>query len=111
MNKLNLKACGSNHPITLETDTYVENGNLYVGLICWDYGFPLHWSNLTVNLGVPCKKNCSFIDTNNNGNGIVAWLEANKLGKLTGRTEVSGYCVYPEFKFDMEEVNKYLEEF
>lgn len=110
MNKLNLNAWGNNHQITLETNTYAENGNLYVGLICWDDGFPLPWSNLTVNLGAKCKPNCSFIDTNNNGDGIISWLEANKLGKLTGRTKASGYCIYPEFEFDMDEVNKYLED-
>lgn len=110
MNKLNLNAWGSNHAITLETNTYTENGNLCVGLICWDEGFREPWSNLTVNLGVKCKPNCSFIDTNNNGDGIISWLEANKLGKLTGRMEMSGYCIYPEFEFDMDEVDKYLDD-
>ena len=110
MATLNLNAWGGNHTITLTTNIYAENGNLYVGLICWDDGFREPWSDLTVNLGVKCKPNCAFIDINNNDNGIIAWLEANKLGKLTGRMEMSGYCIYPEFEFDVDEVNKYLEE-
>lgn len=110
MKKLNLNAWGENHPITLTTNTYAKNGNLYVGLICWDDGFPEPWSDLTVNLGERCKKNCAFIDTNNNGQQIVTWLEENKLGKFTGRWSASGYCRYPEFEFDMNEVNKFLME-
>lgn len=109
MATLNLNAWGRNHHIKLTTNTYAENGNLYVGLVCWDDRFPEPWSDLTVNLSVPCKKNCAFIDINNNGDEIVAWLKLNKLGKLTGRMGMSGYCAYPEFEFDMDEVNKYLE--
>lgn len=38
MNTLTLNAWGSNHEITLNLDNYAENGNLYVGLVCWDEG-------------------------------------------------------------------------
>ena len=33
MNTLTLNAWGSNHKITLHTNHYAENGNLYVGLV------------------------------------------------------------------------------
>lgn len=98
------------HTVSLVTDKYVENDNLYVGIISWDEGYPEPWGDLTVNLGYECSKNCAYIDTNNNGQQIVDWLIENKLGRLTGKVERSGFCVYPEFEFDMNEVNKYFEE-
>lgn len=110
MNTLTLNAWGSNHKITLHTNHYAENGNLYIGLVCWDEGFPEPWSDLTVNLSKKCKPNCAFIDTNNNGEQIIDWLENNNLGMYTGNFEISGYCIYPEFEFDMNTVNKYVKE-
>lgn len=110
MSILTLNAWGSNHKITLDLDHYAENGNLYVGLVSWDEGFPEPWSDLTVNLSVPCKPNCAFIDTNNNGEQIIDWLIKNGLGKKTRRIGQSGWCTYPEFEFDMDAVNKYVEE-
>lgn len=108
MNTLNLNAWGNNHPITFELDHYCENGNLYVGMICHDEGWPEPWSDLTVNLSVKCNENCALIDTNNNGEEIINWLISNKLGKLTGRILPSGWCVFPEFEFNMEELQKYI---
>lgn len=110
MKSLTLNAWGSNHKITLNLDHYAENGNLYVGLVCWDEGFPEPWSDLTVNLSVPCRKNCAFIDTNNNGEQIIDWLIENGLGMETGNVRISGWCAYPQFEFDMDAVNKYVEE-
>jgi len=107
--KLNMIKYGAVHPMTFETSHYTDNGNLYVGLITHEEGFPMPWQNLTVNLGVKCKENCSFIDINNNGTEIIEWLMTNQLGHLTGRMETSGFCVYPEFKFDMKELTKYIE--
>lgn len=110
MARLKLTAWGSEHEITLRINTYLENGNLAIEMFCWDEGFPEPWSVLTVNLidEEKCLPNCAYIDTNNNGENIVDWLEANKLGIRTGNLGVSGWCVYPEFKFNMEEVQKYV---
>lgn len=113
MAKLKLNAWGREHQITLHTNTYANNGNLYVGMDCWEdigngeYAEP--WGDLTVNLGFKCKPNCAFIDVNDNGAEIISWLIANKLGKPTGLLMPSGFCMYPEFEFDMNEVQKYVE--
>ena len=105
---LKLFKYGSEHPITINLSKYSNNGNLYVGLLTHEDGFPEPWSNLTVNLAVNCEANCAFIDTNNNGEEIVSWLVENNLGKLTGRTQISDYCTYPEFEFDLDELNKHI---
>ena len=103
-----LNKYGKEHPITFETANYLENGNLYVGMVTHEEGYPEPWSDLTVNLSVPCEPNCAFIDTNNNGNEIIDWLIKNKLGHLTNRIKGSGFCWYLEFEFDMEELMKHI---
>lgn len=108
MKTLSMYAWGKVHPMTFETANYADNGNLYVGLRTNIEGYPEPWSDLTVNLGVPCKENCGFIDTNNNGNGIIDWLVENELGELTGRIKASGFCMYPEFRFNMEKLREYM---
>ena len=83
--KLNLTKYGKTHPMTFELDHYADNGNLYVGLITHEEGYPEPWQNLTVNLGVKCEENCAFIDTNNNGSEIMDWLLDNGLGVYTSK--------------------------
>lgn len=108
MKTLTLNKWGKDHPMSFDVDSYPQNGNLYVGLITHEEGYPEPWQNLTVNLDVKCEENCAFIDTNNNGDDIIPWLINNKLGRLTGKYKASGWCMYPEFKFNMDELNKYV---
>lgn len=98
---------GKAHPITFNIGKYSSNGNLHVGMITFEDGYPEPWSNLTVNLGVPCKANCAFIDVNNNGLAIMEWLTDNHLGRILPREIASGFCIYPEFEFDMERLMEY----
>lgn len=110
MKKLILNKWGEDHHIQFEISKYITNGNLAVSMleIHEDYYEP--WSILTVNLGCKCAPNCAFIDTNNNGDDIVEWLIENELGKPTGRYDYSGWCEYPEFEFNMENLRKYAME-
>ena len=105
---INLHKYGSNHPITFELANYAENENLYIGLITNEDGYPERWSSLTVNLSVKCANDCAFIDTNNNGEEIIDWLVSHNLGSPTGRIKASGWCVYPEFKFNVDELMKHV---
>lgn len=107
MKSLVLNKYGNNYPMTFNLDHYAANENLYVGLVTNTEGYYEPWSDLTVNLGIKCAENCAFIDTNNNGNDIIDWLEAHGLGTATGRYKASGFCVYPEFKFNMEKLLQY----
>lgn len=108
--KLILERYGVNRPMTFRLASYCENDNLYVGLITHEEGYPERWSDLTVNLSVRCNENTAYIDTNNNGEEILCWLMENKLGRLTGKERQSGWCLYPEFEFDIEELLKYTSE-
>lgn len=53
-------------------------------------------------------ENESFIDVNNNPFALDFICEYG-LGKVTGRSKSSGYCLYPSVVFDMEQVEKYSE--
>jgi hypothetical protein len=110
MNTLTLNAWGAEHPITFHLDNYAENNNLYVGMITHYEGYPEPYGDLTVNLSIKCAENCAFIDTNNCNDRVVEWLITNKLATLTGRVQQSGFCVYPEMKFDMVELAKYIQQ-
>jgi hypothetical protein len=105
---INLKKYGKNHPMTFQLANYAENGNLYVGMITNEEGYPEPWSDLTVNLSIPCQPNRAYIDTNNNGNDILDWLETNGFGQQTGRMRASGWCFYPEFEFNMEALMEHV---
>ena len=107
MKTLTLNKYGNEYPMTFEVKNYSNNGNLYVGLITHHEGFPEPWQNLTINLNIPCKANCAFIDINNNGMQILDWLVDNGLGRILAREKVSGFCVYPEFEFDMEKLMEF----
>lgn len=104
---LKLNSYGKEFDIYLILDNYLENDNLYVGMITTNNGFPEPFGDLTVNIGIKCEENYSYIDINNNPN-IIQWLIDNNLGIPTGDMNWSGFVLYPEFKFNMEEINKHL---
>lgn len=60
------------------------------------------YSRLTVNLGNKLPPDTAYIDSNNNGEEIMNWLIEKRLGKPTGNWGHSGFCSYPEFKFDID---------
>lgn len=107
LNTINLNKYGEDHPILFYTDQYSENNNLYVGMVTMEDGYPEPWGDLTVNLDMKCDKNCAFIDTNNNGPEIIKWLLANKIATPTGVRRSSGYCLYTEVEFNMENLRKH----
>ena len=45
------------------------------------------------------EKDCAFIDVNNNGEAILAWIIRYGLAVPTGVRKNSGYCSYPEYRF------------
>ncbi|WP_326975321.1 DUF4313 domain-containing protein [Caproicibacter sp. BJN0012] len=98
MKLYDLKKYGSVHPLQLEVCTYPE-GNLAITMTTWEDGAPEPWDTLTVNLDGVRKRECAFIDTNNNGQEILKWIADHKLGVPTGLLGFSGYCVYPEYHF------------
>ena len=93
-------------PMTLQISHYVNNNQLFIGLIEMDeeYG-PEMYGDITVNLGVECPPYCSFVDTNNLEN-VEQFVVDNKLGVFTGMTRRSGFCEYPLYQFDPERLRQ-----
>lgn len=103
---LEYSAFGRKFSVQLKVEMYLDNGNLAIQLYEWNDDFPEPWAMLTVNLSVPCEKDCAYIDTNNNGRKILEWIVRNDLGKMTGRERRSGYCSYPEVHFNAERLRE-----
>ena len=104
---MQMEAWNTVYDTCIEVGSYMYGGGLYLSLqdLCEDGLEP--YADLTVNLpGYQCENSCAFVDTNNFTQAEKLIAEY-KLGKPTGRIGYSGYCVYPEYKFDMDEVRKY----
>lgn len=86
-------------------ECYQRNKRLAVTL--FDLDTAEEFAKITVNLpqASTSGENCSFVDTNN-----CSWAEKlltdSELAKPTKCVARSGYCIYPEYKFD---VSKLLE--
>lgn len=104
MNIINYEKYGETHPIELQRMKYVSNNNLAVHMVTHEAGYPEAWSNLTVNLDDNLDDDCGYVDTNNNGEEILSWIEENGIGVPTGRIGYSGWCAYPEYRFDLRKM-------
>lgn len=88
------------YEVTAIATSYYDNKSL--AIILYETEGP--FATLTVNLDESddCAKDCAFVDTNN-----CPWagtfIRENELGVPTGRYGHSGFCTYPEYKFDLEE--------
>ena len=107
MKTLILNKYGKGYRVTLNLDHYIHYRNLYVGFVAHEGNHSVPYGDLTINLGVPCKANCAYIDVNSNGDEIIEWLCKNKLGSPTGHMASNDFCVYPEFEFNMKALMKH----
>ena len=104
---MQLEAWNTVYDTCIEVSTYMFGGGLYMSLhdLCEDGLEP--YADITVNLeGYPTEPDCAFVDTNNFAQAEKL-IADYKLGKPTGRVGHSGYCTYPEYRFDMNEIRKY----
>ena len=86
---------------------YLADNNLYLGLLSEDleWGGLEPYSDVTVNIDpLPYLHSC--IDTNNNSQEIIEFLEKNGFGEDTGRHMFSGFCLYPIFRFNEEKLRE-----
>lgn len=105
MNNLKIEApFGKYDDVRLDIKRYAFDDSLAIEAISLSEG-PV--ARLTVCLA---DKNLepyeSYVDTNN-----CPWalelIVNNQLGQVTGRSRMSGYCLYPSVKFDLKELFRY----
>ena len=107
---LKLSSLGGDYEVAFVIASYIGE-KLAIAIEYYDseYHALMPYATLTVNLaGEKCEKDCAFVDTNNLGEKILRWIADNNLGAPTGRYASSGYCAYPEVKFNMDEVRKHV---
>lgn len=86
--------------VYLRRDTYANNGRLAVCIVDKD---KCTVGLVTVNLSTPLSaphNNLAFVDENNLP-GIGLFLLQNNIAKPTGNFACSGFCIYPEYEFDL----------
>lgn len=96
---------------------YQMNGSLAITLfdINNNEEFDVITTNVPFGISDPNRDDLALVDTNN-CRWATKWLEDNKLAVPTGNMARSGYCTYPEYKFDLsktitdEDLKEYYEE-
>lgn len=96
---------GGNIPVTLEINTYVNNGCLYIGLNEQNEDCPEPYGDMTVNLDGKAPDYCGYVDLNNMPE-LEKFIEDNKIGEFTGLVKQSGFCQYPLYLFDPERLRE-----
>ena len=106
---LNYRLYDEDFNIGLWMDEYTTNGNTAVIMLCKDEeGYVEPFADLTVNI-IDLPKDEAAIDTNDL-TGITEWIEQNKIGAPTGRYITSGFCSYPIYKLNLENIKKNIME-
>lgn len=95
---------GGEYDVSLEINTYLNNGCMYIGLI--EQGeYPEPYGDLTVNLDGKVPDYCGYVDLNNMPE-LEKFIEDNNLGEFTGLTRRSGFCEYPLYMFNVDKLRK-----
>lgn len=106
---LKYEAYGNEYDIYFEIGEYYGTDNTAVRMYCvGEYGYE-PFANMTVNIPmfVPVDKRHACLDVNNL-HGIADWVEKNNLGTPTGMTVSSGWCEYPVYVLNIEEIKKHM---
>lgn len=94
---------GVNYILEFKKAKYQNNGSLAIQIMCRCEGedFLEPFARLTVNLAVPpMHEDCAYIDTNNVPMDLIQMLIDEGIMTPTGLDQISGYCIYPECKFN-----------
>lgn len=92
-----------NLTVILKQQKYLNNGRLAVEVVSTENGTEESYAIVTRNFSdAPLSgPDCSFFDANNYGY-ILEWMLNEGICVPTGNCVESGFCVYPEVKFDID---------
>ena len=111
MKTLEVNCYGNKFDVWFYTNTYANNGTMYIGAMCKDEdGNVDYYGDVSVNLshGRVDNDNEFYADINNSKELIKTMLEAKLIEDLD-ETCSSGYCIYPKMKIT-EKFKEYIEE-
>ena len=86
---------------------YRTNHRLAIELVDADEDETFTYLTVNINFELSNDKDdtLAFVDTNNN-HWAESFIEKYHLGEKTGNYGMSGYCVYPEYRFDLAKLNE-----
>lgn len=104
---LQLEAWGNTYDVCFEISHYLYGEGLSIEVLNLEDGRLNPYVHMTVNISTPlADSGCVFIDTNN-FKQAEEFIEKYNLGEPTGKRGFSGYCVYPEYRLNMAEIEKH----
>lgn len=92
--------------VEVVVQNYQYGNNLAVSLVPWRGMTPGDEIWLTVNLDGQRQQDHAFLDINHQPQEVLNWLEVNNIAKPTGRSQRSGFCVYPEYAFNPDRLRE-----
>ena len=100
-----LEKYGETYQIVLRKGQYNSNNTLAVEMVLVNSKGKMTepWNMLTTNINdsdILASETNAFVDTNNNGNEIIGWLEENGIAQRTGMYGFSGWRSYPLVRFN-----------
>ena len=104
-----VKSFGKEYDVKINTARYPVNNNLiiYVTQDTEDVEKVLPFNVLTTNLREKLPEYYAYVDTNN-----CPWAEefisTHNLGEHCGKVKISGFCVYPLYKFNKDIIERYM---
>ena len=98
---------GTTYELSFRKGQYRNNKSLAIQIMCQEEGedFIEPFCMLTVNLAMAPDENCAYIDTNNCPGDVINMLEQKGIIEYTNRDQMSGFCIYPMFRFSEEWLN------
>lgn len=96
---------GGEYDVSLEINTYLNNGCIYIGLVTNEEGYLEPYGDMTVNLPGKAPDYCGYIDLNNMPE-LEKFIADNDLGEFTGLTKRSGFCEYPLYLFNVDKLRE-----
>ena len=97
---------GSDYVLRFKIGTYAADKSLAIHAYYEEEdGMWCPFATITVCLGTENKLNCALIGENNVP-GIGKALVKEGIAKPTGRMMPSGFCVYPEYEFNVDILKK-----
>ena len=85
---------GSTEKVTIDINSYLNNGCLYIGLVSHEEGYPEPFGDLTINLDGKVPDYCAYVDLNNMPE-LERFIEKNELVFIKNFLEevlISCYC-------------------
>ena len=95
--------------VKINVSKYTHNNNTAIELLCKIDNFIESYAIITTNLDMLLAENKAFLDTNNCP-WVVDFMKKYNLGKPLNIFRKSGYCVYPLYELNLENIKKLNEE-